>query len=599
MGIKRIVKNNIYLLKISMHYAPDLLIFTILENIVLGILSVITTLIFTKRIYSLLEDGNDYISIISLILAMAFIFLVVWAFDKWFSYRFLPIKKEKLHQNLQNDLFHKAIRTDIECYDNPQFYNEFIWSIQEADARVCSVVNNIGTLIYKMIYCFAVSGILLKINVVIAIIIFAAVTVAVILNIIRIKIGYKRDKEIRTIQRKIDYIAKVFYSYDYAKEIRTSEVSDLLIDDLDGSMSILNKITYKYGKKLATINFLMRFTTAILFDVVVVMYFAYKLMVEESIAISDFAVLINIIWQLFFNINGIIDCITRMGKDGVYANKVRTFLESTPEIVDSNDAIDIGDRTGDLEIRHMSFTYKGNTEASLKDINMIIKEGEKVAIVGYNGAGKTTLIKLLTRLYEPTAGEIRYCGYDIKRYRVDSFRKCLGCVFQDFRLFAISIAQNVVMEKEYDENVVRQALKKSNYDFEGKGIDIDQVISKEFDNNGVICSGGEAQKIAIARTFAKDFKIIILDEPTSALDPLVEHEINDRVLKETGNKTIIFISHRLSTVRQADKIYLFEEGRIVESGSHDELMKLNRKYATMFRVQAKKYKRPVNQFIEL
>ena len=223
-----------------------------------------------------------------------------------------------------------------------------------------------------------------------------------------------------------------------------------------------------------------------------------------------------------------------------------------------------------------------------------IKKGEKVAFVGYNGAGKTTLIKLLMRLYDTTSGEILYNGRNINEFAPDKYREHIGAVFQDHTVFAATIAENV-MGGEYtdaDEEAVMSALRAASFDEKLKQLPngIHSQLTTEFSKEGVGLSGGESQKIAIARVFARPFELIIMDEPSSALDPIAEYELNQYILKNAEGRTIIFISHRLSTTRMADKIYMFDGGQIVESGSHDVLMLQNGKYAEMYRVQAKKYK---------
>jgi ATP-binding cassette subfamily B protein len=225
---------------------------------------------------------------------------------------------------------------------------------------------------------------------------------------------------------------------------------------------------------------------------------------------------------------------------------------------------------------------------------MTIKPRQKIALVGYNGAGKTTLTKIIMRLYDPTDGEVRYGENNIKDFKLKNYRDCFGSVFQDFVLFATTVGENVVMNdvNESDTDNIKSSLDKSG--FSDKLAELPQFINtevfREFDPEGVYFSRGEEQKIAISRVFYKSCHIVILDEPSSALDPIVEYELNQKMMDAANKKTVIFISHRLSTTRNADKIYMLENGCIIEEGTHEELMKLNGKYSEMFRMQAKKYK---------
>ena len=214
--------------------------------------------------------------------------------------------------------------------------------------------------------------------------------------------------------------------------------------------------------------------------------------------------------------------------------------------------------------------------------------------MGYNGAGKTTLIKLLMRLYDPTEGQIRMNGRDIREYDVDGYRDKIGTVFQDFRIFAASIAENVmngIYHEETDRQTVLTALDAAGFTEKLNKLEqgIDTPLTREFNQKGTNLSGGEGQKVAIARVFARPYELIIMDEPSSALDPVAEYNLNQAILQYAADKTVIFISHRLSTTRMADRIYMFAEGQLCEEGSHDELMALNGKYAEMFNMQAQKY----------
>ena len=225
---------------------------------------------------------------------------------------------------------------------------------------------------------------------------------------------------------------------------------------------------------------------------------------------------------------------------------------------------------------------------------MNIEHNQKIAIVGRNGAGKSTLVKLLMHLYEPQNGEILQNNIPIGNYSADKYREQFATVFQDFKLFRISVAENVLMrsvENKDDEEIVHDALKKVGlYDkvmsYE-KGIYTE--VSRDFDENGIVFSGGEEQKIAIARALAKNSNILIFDEASSALDPVAEYEINSLILSIAADKTVIIISHRLSTSKGADVIYYLENGKVAEFGSHEHLISIDGKYAEMFNIQATQY----------
>mgnify|MGYP001022112045 CR=1 FL=1 len=250
-----------------------------------------------------------------------------------------------------------------------------------------------------------------------------------------------------------------------------------------------------------------------------------------------------------------------------------------------------------IEFRNVSFKYPGSSEYVLKNVSIKLKIGERLAIVGMNGSGKTTFIKLLCRLYDPDEGEILLNGIDIKKYDYDEYLNLFSIVFQDFKLFSFSLGQNVATSVDYDETRVKRTLKevgfKERLDNMPRGIET--PLYKDFDEEGVEISGGEAQKIALARALYKDAPIIILDEPTAALDPIAEFEIYSKFNEIVGNKTAFYISHRLSSCRFCDEIAVFHEGRIIQKGSHEELLKDEKgKYYELWHSQAQYYNEEVS-----
>jgi ATP-binding cassette subfamily B protein len=246
-----------------------------------------------------------------------------------------------------------------------------------------------------------------------------------------------------------------------------------------------------------------------------------------------------------------------------------------------------------LELRNVSFKYPGTEKYVLKNINMKLNIGEKLAVVGMNGSGKTTFIKLLARLYDPDEGEILLNGINIKKYDYDEYLRLFSVVFQDFKLFSFSLGQNVASSVEVDEVKANYALKEAGFEKRVKELPkgLETCLYQDFDDNGVEISGGEAQKIAMARALYKDAPFVILDEPTAALDPISEFEIYTKFDEIVNGKTAIYISHRLSSCRFCHDIAVFHEGEIIQRGSHEELIQdKNGKYYELWNAQAQYYK---------
>jgi len=291
-----------------------------------------------------------------------------------------------------------------------------------------------------------------------------------------------------------------------------------------------------------------------------------------------------ILIHLFENIMAIM-------KNGMFINNLRGFLEYEEQIPEDQDGQMPSEEFEELQFDNVCFSYKD--EETIKNLSFVIRKGEIAALVGHNGAGKTTIIKLLLRLYDPTSGVIRLNGVDIKEYNLHAYREIFATTFQDFSIMGMTIKENVLMGRHYEneEELVVKSLKRAGVYEKVMSLPkgVETMMTKEFDEDGAVLSGGESQKIAVARTFAKNSPVKIFDEPSSALDPIAEYELFRNIMKEGASHTMLFISHRLSSVKNCDKVFMLENGQIIEEGSHEELMKMEGSYAKMYRKQAMNY----------
>ena len=274
----------------------------------------------------------------------------------------------------------------------------------------------------------------------------------------------------------------------------------------------------------------------------------------------------------------------------LYFQNLREFFEYEPKITSGDK---MPGKFESIEFREVSFRYPSAEKYSLENISFSINTGETFALVGVNGAGKSTLVKLLLRFYDVTEGEILYNGINIKEYDLDAYRNIFGAVFQDYKNFAISVYENVMCHECSDEEkeIAEKALKQSGIWEKISSLPkgADTVLTREFDKNGIGLSGGENQKVSAARLFAKDFEFAVLDEPSSALDPIAEYKMYENLIEVTKDKTVLYISHRLSSAVLSDKIIVIGNGKVLEQGSHSELMEKDGKYKEMFTLQASSY----------
>jgi ATP-binding cassette subfamily B protein len=302
--------------------------------------------------------------------------------------------------------------------------------------------------------------------------------------------------------------------------------------------------------------------------------------------------------QVGQNFQGVLDSLSDLYEHHLFINTLFDFLAYKPQIVAPERPValevPVGSGGLDIEFRNVSFTYPGKSEPALKNISFTLRAGESIALVGQNGAGKTTLVKLLTRLYDPTEGEILVGGRNIKEYDPRELRGQIGVIFQDYVQYHLPARENIGIGRVAEiENrpLVELAARKSGADAVIARLDegYEAMLGRWFEK-GVDLSGGEWQKIALARAFMRDAPILILDEPTSALDAQAEYDIFQRFRHLTAGRTVIFISHRFSTVRLADRIFVIEQGAVIEHGSHKNLLVLGGKYAELFNLQAEAYR---------
>lgn len=322
------------------------------------------------------------------------------------------------------------------------------------------------------------------------------------------------------------------------------------------------------------------------------LYGAYRAIVatDNVITFSQMAVLTSVMVTASWVWVRVIRAYNRSTEIGLVISDLKDFLEYKEKIPEDSDGLIPEDIVNSIEFRKVSFSYDGEKKV-IDDMSFVLHKGDKVALVGHNGAGKTTIIKLLLRLYDPTEGIILVNDIDIRKYNLKEYRKLFLCAFQDYEIFAGTIKENVLMGRSGTDEEVREALKKAGIYERVRMLpnDIHTMLTKEFDEKGVLLSGGEFQKIVCSRVFVDDKKVSLFDEPSSALDPISENELFNSIISSVKERTGIFISHRLSSVKDADCVFMLEQGKVLEQGSHSELMALNGAYCEMYKVQERNY----------
>lgn len=582
--------NIFFFIRLLFSVSPLLVIGEFIWGILLILPSRLVSVIGVKYIIDVVTEGERLERVFYAVGAIALVLVVSKLFAWLFREFFWNVEREKVHYRLNKKLYDKARQLDLESYDNPDFYNNFILTIESSSDNIQNLLGLIRNYVGNIISLVTISSILLSIDPVCLLIIlfFIGVFLPLSKKIGALQMGRRVDNT--KFHRRSDYFQRIFYLQDYCKEVRMNSISPLLMERYNDAADDVIKNQKKYWSKISALYFIQESGIQVFgFMFVLPLYLGYCVMVKNSITPGDFVAAFNGAYSIAVSINFLtVWAVAVFSERGKMIEKYREFLSCDFKIRDG-ERVAPKDEPKEIRIENLSFTYPGNDEPTLSDINLTVKPYEKIALVGYNGAGKTTLTNLLLRLYDATEGSILIDGEDIRNNTLESHRDRFAAVFQDFQLFACSVGENVALGKNADESKVLEALRHSGFSKKlSKGIDTE--LLREFDDDGVMLSGGESQKIAIARAFYKDCPYVILDEPSANLDPVAEYNLNRAMMDAAAHKTVIFISHRLSTTVNADRIYVMEKGRIIESGSHEELMKLGGTYAYMFNLQAEKYK---------
>ncbi len=596
--LEHMVKNTFYLLRFVWSVSPQRVLLTFASHL-LGFGSwVFSTVIFMRYLFGAAEMTRSFTEV-SLFLAFSLaLMLGIAAFDAYFS-RFVLINNPLLYRKLNRRLFDKATNVDIACYENAEFYNDYTKAASEIFSRAVSTVDSSARAFSAFFSSAYVIITMFKINLWVGLVSLLPVFANLVFGRLGSQQEYEKNMEAIPYNRRLDYVNRAFYLQKYAKEIRLTRAPALLERTYGGAMEGVIGVAMKYWKRLFVINAIKSTICFPLLFEGTWLLGAYLAMVQEAITVSDFVVVANAAVSTTWMLISLTDSLVAIFQNALYTDNLKTFLGHRDAIPEDQPGRPVPRAVDTLELRDVSFRYEGASRDAVRNITMTLRRGELVSVVGHNGSGKSTLVKLIMRLYDPTEGAIYLNGVDIREYELRAYRALIGSTFQDFQLLSMSVTENVLMGNEVEgdrERAALDALKKSGAAERIAALPkgASSTLTREFDDEGINLSSGEAQKVAVARAFAKKSAILLLDEPSSALDPIAEYQLYRNFLAlcrgRTGQKKIsVFISHRLSSAAVADRVYLMEDGRVTEEGAHDQLMALGGTYYSMFKKQAENY----------
>lgn len=564
---------------------------------------------FTSKIIDLLDGGTSmsdlavYIGLAVGINAVLF-FINYFLGDIYFMFRSLMYNKElqnisaKLfkaeYQKLESSDFKELIHKHSEAQDRVfSSFVQFSWMMRDFISGAVTLIISVIIIIPLLKIGFTKTGDTYFESPVFLLTIFGAIAImAVIILIVATQMNkawFKAGDEYSRLDRIFYYFLNMFSDYNTGKEIRLYKeqnliehtATDKLLTDGEKLLKKASLHTAKSSSFVAILGALVGFGIYLFIGV------------KGLYGLFGIGSLVLYCGSFMQIINGIMKMAVTFGKTAEMVPLVNYYFK----IVNANDNMTYGEKELDLsdkfeiEFKNVSFKYPNTENYALQNINLKINNGEHLAVVGRNGSGKTTFIKLMCRLYDVTDGEILINGINIKKYSKESIIKLYSVVFQDFKIFSTTLAQNISANEEYDKERLYDTLDKANIKDRVLAMENKEstYLYKDLDKSGVEISGGEAQKLALARALYKDSPVVILDEPTAALDPVAENEIYNRFNSFVDNKTAIYISHRLSSCVFCNRIAVFDKSQLVETGTHQGLLNVNGKYNELWNAQAKYY----------
>lgn len=583
-------KNMLFGLKLGWEADKRLLIGYLINMVANKVFALyVQNILFLRVLLGIIDAKGAFDEYVKTLLLFLVLSVTLKGVD-WASTYMRQAATKNVLKQINNKIFKKAVSLDVACYEDPQFYDKYqratdvlAWGL--FDAACSAVTGIIASLLALVLVITTVTAIDPK-----YLVLLLPSALVFVIEVLKSKVVYKRDKEMTTNNRIKAYIQRTVFLKDFSKDMRTSNIFSVLMyrfkEAIDSNVAILRK----YGLKL----FLFSAVSTLFGEFIPVIgtyaIAAYQFVITRSLTVSAFSVVISSINSVKDATMGIAQSFEVMSRYAYYFQNMREFLDFESNVSDGEEECGAFES---LEFRNVSFKYPSAQKVTLENISFKINKGETLALVGVNGAGKSTMVKLLLRFYDVTDGEILLNGKNIKEYKLSSLRSIFGAVFQDYRNFALTVNENLMCHECDDEEKKKAelALKRSGVwekisTLPQKG---DTVLTREFEKDGVGLSGGENQKLSVARLFAKDFDFAVLDEPSSALDPIAEYKMYESLINVTKGKTVLYISHRLSSAVLSDRIIVLDGGRIAEDGSHAQLMKKGGVYSEMFTLQASSY----------
>ena len=590
-----------YIFSLVWNTAPWILISLTVIALLNGFLPVITAWIAADLLNVLAEAYNmantgssiEFKKIIVLLIAQ-FACIIGSSLNNHVNRVITNISGEMVSNHVKTILMEKSKTLDLQSFDRPEFYEKLENAQREATMRPLQIITSIFATVSSVISLSSFVIILFNISIWAPFAVFIlAVPTAVITYFYRKRVYFyirMRSKD----RRQLNYYSGLMTNKDLVKEIRIFGLSNLFINRYKETFKRYFKGLKQIYLKEGFWNVLVSLVSAIS-HCIIFMYVAFNVW-KGKIKVGNFSLYTGALNSISSAMSSLVYNTSTIYEGTLFIDNLIVFMNEKPSILTNREKTEEITRhiPHEIEFKHLSFKYPGTERYVIKDLNATIKAGSTVALVGVNGAGKTTLIKLITRLYDPTEGEILLDGKNLKDYAPEELYKIYGIIFQDFGKYAVTVSENIAfgeIENKLDLEKVKTAAEQSNAaEFISRlPKEYDTPLMRYFEEDGIELSIGQWQKLSVARAFYSDSDILILDEPTASLDAIAEQEIYDQFDNLRKDKTTIFVSHRLSSATTADVIFVLDNGVLTECGTHSELMKKCGTYHKLFTTQAGRY----------
>ena len=563
------MRTSINAIKMVIKEFPSI-IFIKLFSLFSGIIKAIIPIHIINYIVSTYNENNQSIiddkDIIKALSVVGILFLVIMILN--YIDFLLGLYNQYIERNFEVRIslkfYNKISNIDYDFHESPEFLNDYIRSLENGSYHIILSANSSFNLLILIGQCMSVLTIILSIHYSIIIFVLVIGILYFILRRIMSKMTFKYQTIRQPYMRQTRYSNRAFSLKDSIPDIKTTKIEKMLLDNNDNSYEQIIKAHDKIISKRSIFAVICDILLTLLYPGIVGVLCYFTLQNLDIAAFASLTVAVTTLSNYIANLAQIVGTI----QDANEECKVPFSLLKRTSSIEGIQFEDLNEDFNNIKIENISFSYNKKRNV-INNVSMEINKGEKIAIVGINGAGKTTLVKLLLRLYDVDNGSILINGKDYKNTTVSTIRNKVGAVFQNIEVYAVTVAENILLREvknQEDIDLVNEALKFAGiyeYIYSLKD-NINTVVTREFSSLGIVFSGGQTQKLAIARGYAQNYQLFILDEPSSALDPLAEAKVYDNMLELGKNRTMIFISHRLTTTVNADRIYLFENGEIIE-----------------------------------